>query len=167
VRRWKNDEKQALRPASSVIKGALTPEVRKGLALAAIASAWPEVVGEKLARHTAPESVEKNVLTVVASTPAYAQEISMRGGTVARSIEKRWGVEITSVKARVGRMPVKRAPRARGKKQGVRVPQEAVESSRKDIENIPGRDDAKSALARLMALYRTRFARGGGKDPEA
>jgi hypothetical protein len=163
VRRWKNDEKQALRPASSVIEGALTPEVRKGLALAAIASAWPEVVGEKIARHTAPESVEKNVLIVVASTPAYAQEISMRAGSVTRTIEKRWGVELVSVKARVGRIPVKRTPRARGKIQSIPpVPPEAVESSRKDIENIPGRDDAKTALARLIALYRTRFAKGSG-----
>lgn len=143
---------------------ALTPEIKKGLAVAAMAAAWAEIVGEKIAGRTAPESIEKTVLTVVAANGAFAQEVSMRGGSIAREIEKRWGVEITSVKARVGRLPRNTGKRAKGRNTGgkVRVPERALEASRKEIEKTVGRDDAEAALARLMALYRTRF---GGSRP--
>lgn len=161
MRRWKNEISQAIRPAKSVMEEALTPEIRRGLAVAGMASAWDGIVGEKLARRTAPEKIEKTTLTVVAADGAFAQEISMRGGTIARQITKRWGIEITSVKVRVGRLPGNRGRRKSGKKQkgAVRVPEKIVEASRSEIDSTVGRKDAEDALARLMALYRTRFAR--------
>jgi hypothetical protein len=90
----------------------------------------------------------------------------MRGGTIARQITKRWGIEITSVKVRVGRLPGNRGSRKSGKKQkgSVRVPEKIVETSRSEIDKTVGRKDAEEALARLMALYRTRFARPDGKS---
>jgi len=161
MRRWKNEPDQALRPAKSVLDEALTPEIRRGLAVAAMASAWAEIVGEKLAGRTAPESIEKTVLTVVASNGAFAQEISMRGGSIAREITSRWGIEVTSVKARVGHLPRKKGRGRTGtrRKATIRVPEEALEASREEVHKTVGREDAETALARLMAVYRTRFGK--------
>jgi hypothetical protein len=44
------------------------------------------------------------------------------------------------------------------------VPEKIVEDSRSEIDKTVGRKDAEEALARLMALYRTRFARPDGKS---
>ncbi|MGC9372181.1 MAG: DUF721 domain-containing protein [Thermovirgaceae bacterium] len=166
MRRWKNDLNRSLRPAKSVMEEALTPEIRRGLAVAGMASAWDGIVGEKLARRTAPEKIEKTVLTVVAVDGAFAQEISMRGGSIAREITKRWGIEVTSVKVRVGRLPGKKGGRKPAKKQkgAIRVPEKTVKASRSEIDSTVGREDAEAALARLMALYRTRFAKPDGKS---
>ncbi|MFP4482422.1 MAG: DUF721 domain-containing protein [Thermovirgaceae bacterium] len=166
MRCWKNEIDQALKPAKSVIEEALTPEIRRGLAVAGMAFAWAGIVGDKLARRTAPEKIEKTVLTVVASNGAFAQEISMRGGSIAREIMERWGIEVTSVKVRVGRLPGKKGQKRTGRRQKekIKVPEKALQASRSEIDRTVGREDAEEALARLMALYRTRF---GSRDGES
>ena len=58
-----------------VVEGLLAEEVfSRGMPVAELASHWPELVGERLARETAPLALEDGVLTVgVSSGPWGAQ----------------------------------------------------------------------------------------------
>jgi predicted nucleic acid-binding Zn ribbon protein len=50
-------------------------EMQPGVRAGRLRTAWPAIVGEKLAEHTAPKSLENGVLTVIAANGAWATQL--------------------------------------------------------------------------------------------
>ena len=50
-------------------------EMQPGVRAGRLRTSWPAIVGDKLAEHTAPKSLEKGVLTVVAANGAWATQL--------------------------------------------------------------------------------------------
>jgi predicted nucleic acid-binding Zn ribbon protein len=57
---------------------------RAGMTLAALGRSWPDVVGERLAEESRPAAVDRGVLTVKASSAAWAAQIRFLGEEIAR-----------------------------------------------------------------------------------
>ena len=55
---------------------------------------WPEVVGEANARRSWPERVQDGVLSVVAASPAWAQELALLKGQIMERLRERLGADI-------------------------------------------------------------------------
>ena len=76
--------------------------MRKGVALGRLARAWPQVVGEDLARHTTPRSLEGGGLLVAASSAAWGSQVRF----LAREIGRRANLALGSEEVRTVRVTV-------------------------------------------------------------
>lgn len=145
-------------PVGSLLLSSLSKEQARMMLMADLCSRWSEAVGEKLGRASSPESLLDGVLTIVASSPHCAQEIGMRGGDIASVVRDKWSLEVTSVKARVGRPEAGRKPQSGVRKRApVRANPEEIASCREKINEIIPDGGFADDLARLMAQYRKRF----------
>ncbi|HEV8564861.1 MAG TPA: DUF721 domain-containing protein [Actinomycetota bacterium] len=64
-------------PIGEIVDGLLRePLFARGLQVGRLASMWPDVVGERLARATAPASFEDGVLTVAATDSVWGAQAS-------------------------------------------------------------------------------------------
>ena len=50
---------------------------------------WDEVVGEKVAKNTKPESIESGILTVKTTNPVWRQELLFQKKEIIKKINKR------------------------------------------------------------------------------
>ncbi len=149
-------------PVGSLLLSSLSKEQARMMLMADLCSRWREAVGDKIGRISSVESLLDGVLTVVAATPYCAQEIGMRGGYIASAVRERWGLEVSSVRVRVGKTQAPQKPGEKNRKRPpVRPDPEEIASCREKIGGIVQRDDITEGLARLMAQYRKRF---GGKE---
>jgi len=151
--------KSSIRRAKSILEGAIGSSLKKGIFMAEVTLNWKDVVGQKMANYSMPLSFEEGVLHVSASSPGAAHQINMIGGRIARKIEKLWGVEIKSVKARVGKVRKFSSYRPRRHSAPIEVPQKVLEEKRKMFAGKIGRKDAEEALSRLSAIYEIRFGK--------
>lgn len=90
--------------------------VGKKLARYQLQAVWPELVGERLARHTQPTKVLGRSLTVITSSPAWSQEIALGQSLVLTLLNERFPrLGLTSIRCRVGtlRAPEEEAADAR------------------------------------------------------
>ena len=89
-------ERPSLRPSSigEVIR-TLFAERRlgRGVALGRLATSWGDVVGESLARVTAPRSLEDGVLVVGAESSAWAAQLSFLADEIGRKANEALGEE--------------------------------------------------------------------------
>ncbi|HWO70152.1 MAG TPA: DUF721 domain-containing protein [Actinomycetota bacterium] len=65
----------------------------RGLPVGRLAAAWAEVVGPRLARETAPESLEAGVLTVAATTGPWGAQARFLAEEIRRRANAALGVE--------------------------------------------------------------------------
>jgi predicted nucleic acid-binding Zn ribbon protein len=66
-------------------------------------SAWAEAVGETIAAHSEPISLEQGVLTVRADSAVWASELKLLGGQIATAVTSFLGGRaVTEVRVRVG-----------------------------------------------------------------
>jgi predicted nucleic acid-binding Zn ribbon protein len=65
-------------------------ELRPGFRASRLHTGWADIVGEKLAEHTAPKGIENGVLTVVAANGAWATQLRF----LAEEIRKRAEAEL-------------------------------------------------------------------------
>lgn len=143
-------------PLGALLEGALTPDLKRGLALADLSLKWDEVVGP-LALRSRPLRIEGESLVVVADSPALAQRLKIQAGGVARKIREGWGLSVSGLHLLVGPVATRRKPA-----DPVSRPLPALggdELARAERTLFPYVEDEKvaSALARLMAVYRRRF----------
>jgi predicted nucleic acid-binding Zn ribbon protein len=76
--------------------------MRKGVALGRLARAWPQVVGEELARQTTPRALDEGGLLVAASSAAWGSQVRF----LAREIRRRANVTLGSEVVRKVRVTV-------------------------------------------------------------
>jgi predicted nucleic acid-binding Zn ribbon protein len=77
---------------------------RRGLALGRLARSWGDVVGPRLARETAPFSLEQGGLVVSVSTAAWGAQVRFLAHEIRRRAnEILGGEEVRTVRIAVGR----------------------------------------------------------------
>jgi predicted nucleic acid-binding Zn ribbon protein len=78
--------RRAPRPLSSAIGEALE-RAEPATLLAAVQRAWPDAVGEAIAREATPVAEREGVITVACSSSAWAQELDLLGADIAAKLE--------------------------------------------------------------------------------
>ncbi|HPK43086.1 MAG TPA: DciA family protein, partial [Synergistales bacterium] len=96
--------RQGLSKVGSLLMASLSREQASMLLFADLCSRWCEVVGPKLAGRSSPGHLIDGTLYVTASDPLLCQEITMRGGDIASRVKEKWGLEVSGVLPRVGRL---------------------------------------------------------------
>lgn len=66
-------------------------ELRPGVRAGRLHTAWPAIVGDHLAQHTKPKSLENGVLTVVAANGAWATQLRFLADEIRRRAEEELG----------------------------------------------------------------------------
>lgn len=75
------------------------PRMRKGLSLGRLARSWEEVVGPRLAKETAPVSLEGGALVVSASSAAWGAQVRFLAQDLAGKANETLGAdEVRSVR---------------------------------------------------------------------
>jgi hypothetical protein len=67
--------------------------MRKGVALGRLARAWPEVVGDQLARQTAPQALDEGGLLVGVTSAAWGSQVRFLAGEIAARANRALGSE--------------------------------------------------------------------------
>lgn len=67
----------------------VTPEIAPATPLARIQAAWAEAAGPQVVANAAPVSLRDDVLVVVCSTSAWAQELEMMQVELGRALRER------------------------------------------------------------------------------
>jgi predicted nucleic acid-binding Zn ribbon protein len=77
--------------------------MRKGMALGRLARAWPQVVGEELARQTTPRALDEGGLLVAASSAAWGSQVRFLAPEIRRRANEALGSEeVRKVRVTVG-----------------------------------------------------------------
>jgi predicted nucleic acid-binding Zn ribbon protein len=77
--------------------------MRKGVALGRLARAWPQVVGEELARQTTPRALDEGGLLVAASSAAWGSQVRFLAREIRRRANEALGSdEVRKVRVTVG-----------------------------------------------------------------
>jgi predicted nucleic acid-binding Zn ribbon protein len=84
------------------IVGSLTQELgwTEPLARSEMIDAWPEVVGDEMAKHSVPMTIDKGTLVIRCDSTAWATQLRLMRGTITTFIAERYpeaGVESISV----------------------------------------------------------------------
>lgn len=111
---------------------------------------WREVAGDRIALRTAPGSIESGVLTVVVTSPVWAQELSFLAEDIVERLKER-GLRVSSIRFRTGvvKAPVPKAP-ARRIPKPVELPSDARERLAK-VEDPALRDLIAAAMGQSLA----------------
>jgi predicted nucleic acid-binding Zn ribbon protein len=80
------------RPLAAAIGEALE-RAEPATLLAAVQSAWPDAVGEAIAREATPVAERSGVITVACSSSAWAQELDLLGGKIVAEIRPKLPAE--------------------------------------------------------------------------
>ncbi|MCF4150994.1 DUF721 domain-containing protein [Dethiosulfovibrio sp. F2B] len=139
-----------------LLSGRLPPGLSTALSISEVDKEWSSIVGSVLGRKSRPVSLDRGTLVVACESPGVAKMISMKAGTVASSVEKRWRLGVKSVRAVVARIEAKRdIPES---KPARIIPSErSVKACLSYTSDKIDREDVAEALARLMATYMKRF----------
>jgi predicted nucleic acid-binding Zn ribbon protein len=84
--------RRAPRPLAAAIGEALE-RAEPATLLAAVQSAWPEAVGEAIAREATPVSERSGVITVACSSSAWAQELDLLSANIVAKLEPKLPTE--------------------------------------------------------------------------
>jgi hypothetical protein len=104
-----------LQQVGRVLKEALgEPRFRRGLALGKLARAWEEVVGPRLARETAPASLDEGGLVVAVSSGAWGAQVRFLTQEIRQRANEILGAEEVRVVRVVVGSPRRRERRGRG-----------------------------------------------------
>lgn len=84
-------------PIGDVVEGLLRePVLARGLPVGRLATTWPEVVGPRLAKQSAPVTLEGGVLTVVASSGPWGVQVRFLADEIRRQANASLGGEIVA-----------------------------------------------------------------------
>jgi predicted nucleic acid-binding Zn ribbon protein len=67
--------------------------MRRGVALGRLARAWPQVVGEQLARQTSPRALDQGGLLVAASSAAWGSQVRFLAPEIRKKANEALGAE--------------------------------------------------------------------------
>lgn len=84
--------------------GTWTPTGEAVDPIVAIRAAWPEIVGEDVARNSRPFELSRNSLLVVTRSSAWSQQLSFLSERIVGMVRERCGEAIERVRFRVGRV---------------------------------------------------------------
>lgn len=143
-------------PLGTLLEGALTADLKRGLALADLSLKWSEVVGP-LASRSRPLRVEGELLVVVADSPALAQRLKIQAGGVARKIREGWGLSVSGLHLLVGPVTTRRRPTEPVSRPLPAPREDELARAGRTLAPYVADEEVASALARLMAVYRRRF----------
>jgi predicted nucleic acid-binding Zn ribbon protein len=79
--------RRAPRPIAAAVEAALE-RAEPATLLAAVQSAWPDAVGEAIAREATPVSERDGVVTVACRSATWAQELDLLGGQIIGQIRQ-------------------------------------------------------------------------------
>jgi hypothetical protein len=125
---------------------------------------WEEVAGVAFSRRTAPERLDRGVLWVVVSSPAWSQELALHAPLILERLRAR-GVDARQLRFRVGVVP----PPDRG---GVVAPAErelariGAEAAATDPRGRPAASVKDEALRELIATVGRSLARAEAMEAE-
>jgi predicted nucleic acid-binding Zn ribbon protein len=86
--------------------------MRQGAALGRLARAWPQVVGDQLARQTVPQALDEGGLLVAATSAAWGSQVRFLAGEIAARANRELGSdEVRSVRVMVASGRQKRLQR--------------------------------------------------------
>ncbi len=66
-----------------------TPQTQKVLLLYRIKEAWPNIVGNRLAQTSQPDTIKNSTLFVTTTSPCWSQEIMLKQNTILHELSKR------------------------------------------------------------------------------
>jgi hypothetical protein len=79
-------------PLAHIVDGLMRERVfSRGMPIAELASRWPEIVGERLARETAPTALDDGVLTVAVSTGPWGAQATFLHEEICRKADEALG----------------------------------------------------------------------------
>jgi predicted nucleic acid-binding Zn ribbon protein len=79
-------------PLANIVDGLMRERVfSRGMPVAELASRWPEIVGERLARETAPAALDDGVLTVAVSTGPWGAQATFLHEEIRRKADEALG----------------------------------------------------------------------------
>jgi Dna[CI] antecedent, DciA len=75
----------------------------------ALRAAWPEIVGDEIAKHSRPHELERNALLVVTRSGAWSQQLAFLSERILANVRQRTGQPVEKIRFRVGRLISERA----------------------------------------------------------
>jgi predicted nucleic acid-binding Zn ribbon protein len=82
-------------PIGEVLDGLLSEQLfARGMPVARLAAAWPDVVGERLAAETAPAALEDGVLTVTAGSGPWGAQARFLHEEIRRRADEALGGDV-------------------------------------------------------------------------
>lgn len=116
--------------------------------LSRLQAQWPQVVGEQVAAHTAPERIQHGRLTVLVDSSAWLMQLSFYKADIHRKVNAHLGSErVSEVFLKVGRTRVGEGP-ARRAADPPPTP-EALETVEGWVAGVPD-EEVREALRRLL-----------------
>lgn len=94
---------------------------------------WPQIVGEKLAKHTVPVKNSRTVLTILTDHPAYGQELSFLQTALIKKIE----TAFPNLKGKITRLLFQNDPTFFKTKSAMLIKQSEAKSAPTKKENAP------------------------------
>lgn len=90
--RFRRDRSEDVVPIGEIVDGLMRDEVfSRGMPVAELASAWPSVVGERLAEATAPVALDAGVLTVGADNGPWGAQARFLQDEIRRKADEALG----------------------------------------------------------------------------
>ncbi|TKJ42126.1 hypothetical protein CEE37_00170 [candidate division LCP-89 bacterium B3_LCP] len=68
-----------------------SPKLRRYLKAAELQNKWVEVVGETVAKHASPQTLERGLLTVKADSSVWRQQLTMVKPKILEELKKKYG----------------------------------------------------------------------------
>ncbi|MBV8345125.1 MAG: DUF721 domain-containing protein [Candidatus Eremiobacteraeota bacterium] len=124
--------------------------------LALLEAAWPDIVGDQVARNSHPSRIAGGTLTVMARSNAWSHQLSLLGEHVLRAVEARVPkAGVKQLRFRVGRLP-----------QTHSSPPPRPRAARPSSPRSPGRPQSASAAEALQRFREEVDAHGRSKRSE-
>jgi predicted nucleic acid-binding Zn ribbon protein len=84
-------------PIGSVIDNLISKwGIKKPLKRAEVITAWPEIVGDRIANETKADRIRNTILFVTCASPMWAQELGLLKPTIIKKIRARVGPGIVT-----------------------------------------------------------------------
>lgn len=126
--------------------------LEKRMALESIRSRWETVIGESVAQHTLPFSLQKGQLLILVDSPEWLHELRYFQDNITRKLTP-YGIQSIRLKLgtiKAGRTPLPRSPRP----QRVLSPEDKsfIDALSSGIKNDDVREQIKKAIEKSLAF---------------
>lgn len=97
IAEWRGADAEPLNEQPTIEAGSLIPGILKAWKLDEqlreddVAAAWMEIVGEFVARHTAPDGIKRSVLIIRVLQPSIHHSLMMEKSGLLRKLQERFG----------------------------------------------------------------------------
>jgi len=94
----KTKRERSIKSVSDLFDSLFTScNIQQEISLEKIREAWKDIAGAVLSVHTAPVSIDNNVLKVLADHSVYASDLQMAKYSILQKINARFGAAINSI----------------------------------------------------------------------